>query len=187
MKLPIYAYGQPVLKKKCRDITKEELKELGNIVEDMFETMYNANGIGLAAPQIGKDIRLFIVDTKQVEEEDTMKFKGIKKAFINAQVIEKKGTPYAYEEGCLSFPGINGKIERESKVVIKYLDEQFEEHTEEYDGLNARVILHEYDHIDGILFIEKMSPLKLKMLKKKLANVKSGKVKHDYKMKFYTR
>ncbi len=184
MQLPIYAHGHPVLRKMCSEITKEELNSLGNLIEDMYDTMYKANGVGLAAPQIGKSIRIFIVDTEQVDEEGKSP-KGIKKVFINPQVIDKKGNMYSYEEGCLSFPGINAKIDRESTVVIKYFDEDFNEYTEEYDGLNARVILHEYDHVEGIVFIEKMKPLKLKMLKKKLENIKNGKVNCDYKMKFF--
>lgn len=186
MQLPVYAYGQPVLKKVAKDITKEEFLILGNLVEDMFETMYNTNGVGLAAPQIGQSIRLFIVDTEQVQED--MKIKtGIKKVFINAQIIEKNGELWSYEEGCLSFPDINGNVERESIVKIKYLDSDFNEQIEEYDGFNARVILHEYDHLEGILFVEKFKPLKQKMLKKKLEKIKKGEVDSDYKMRFYRR
>jgi peptide deformylase len=186
MQLPVYAYGQPVLKRIAKNITKEEFIILGNLVSDMFETMYNTNGVGLAAPQIGQSIRLFIVDTEQVQEDIKIK-NGIKKVFINAQIIEKSGELWSYEEGCLSFPDINGNVERKTNVKIKYLDSNFKEHIEEYDGFNARVIMHEYDHLEGILFVEKFKPLKQKMLKKKLERIKKGDIELDYKMRFYRR
>ncbi len=184
MQLPVYAYGQPVLKKVAKDITQEDLKELGNLVEDMYETMYKTNGVGLAAPQIGKSIRLFVIDTIQIEKDMEIK-KGIKKTFINAQVLEKSGEIFSYEEGCLSFPEINGNVERESIVKIKYVDEDFVEHIEVYEGFNARVILHEYDHLDGKLFVEKFKPLKLRMLKKRLENIRTGNINPSYPMRFY--
>ncbi|MCO6463584.1 MAG: peptide deformylase [Saprospiraceae bacterium] len=182
MILPIYAYGQPVLKKKAIDIDSE-YSELETLIANMWETMYGAHGVGLAAPQIGLSIRLFIVDTVQVMEEDR-KAEGIKKVFINAQVIEETGDFWAYEEGCLSIPAIRGDVERPAKVRIRYMDEDFQLHDEIYEGLNARVIQHEYDHIEGILFVEKLKPLKKKLIQRKLADIKAGKIVEDYKIKF---
>lgn len=184
MQLPIYAYGQPVLRKVAEDITKKELLSFENLIEDMFETMYKTNGVGLAAPQIGKAIRLFVVDTLQLEEDEEVK-KGIKKVFINAEVLEEDGEITSFEEGCLSFPEINGNVERKSIVKIKYLDEDFKEHIETYNGFNARVIQHEYDHLDGKLFVEKFKPLKRRMLKKKLENIRTGNITPSYPMRFY--
>ena len=182
MILPIYAYGFSVLKKVAEDIDKD-YPELETLISNMWDTMYNAHGIGLAAPQIGLSIRLFLVDTKQsMEEED--KDKGIKKVFINAEIIEEAGDDFSYEEGCLSIPGIKGEVYRPEQVKIKYLDENFVEHTEVYDGINARVIQHEYDHIDGILFTELLGPLKKRRIKKKLEDVKAGKLRDEYKMKY---
>ncbi len=182
MILPIYAYGFSVLKKVAEDIDKD-YPELETLISNMWDTMYNAHGIGLAAPQIGLSIRLFLVDTKQsMEEED--KDKGIKKVFINAEIIEEAGDDFSYEEGCLSIPGIKGEVYRPEQVKIKYLDENFVEHTEVYDGINARVIQHEYDHIDGILFTELLGPLKKRRIKKKLEDVKAGKLRGEYKMKY---
>ena len=182
MILPIYAYGFSVLKKVAEDIDKD-YPELETLISNMWDTMYNAHGIGLAAPQIGLSIRLFLVDTKQsMEEED--KDKGIKKVFINAEIIEEAGDDFSYEEGCLSIPGIKGEVYRPEQVKIKYLDENFVEHTEVYDGINARVIQHEYDHIDGILFTELLGPLKKRRIKKKLEDIKAGKLRGEYKMKY---
>ena len=186
MQLPVYAYGQPVLKKVAKDITKEEFLVLGNLVEDMFETMYKTNGVGLASPQIGQSIRLFVVDTIQVQD-DVKITDGIKKVFINPHVIEKSGALWSYEEGCLSFPDINGSVERESIVKIQYVDNDFNEITEVYDGFNARVILHEYDHLEGKLFVEKFKPLKKRMLKKRLERIKLGEIDTSYSMRFYRR
>lgn len=182
MILPVYAFGQPVLKKVAEPIDKD-YENLEQLLSDMWETMYNASGVGLAAPQIGRAIRLFLVDTVQVMpegEED----KGIKKAFINAQILEEEGEFWDYEEGCLSIPHLRGDVSRQEKVKIKYLDENFEEHIEEYDGTNARVIQHEYDHIEGILFTEKLKPLKKRMIQRKLEAIKKGNVSADYKLKF---
>jgi len=183
MQLPVYAYGHPVLKKIAKEITPQEYEELGTLIPDMFETMYNTNGVGLAAPQVGKSIRLFIVDTVQVE--DDMKITGIKKVFINPYILEEKGELWTYSEGCLSFPDINANVERLSDIKIKYLDEQFNEHIEEISGFNARVIQHEYDHLQGILFIERIKPLKRRLLNKKLEKIKRGDIKVNYPMKFY--
>lgn len=182
MVLPVYAYGQPVLKKKATDI-KSDYPNLEGLINNMWETMYHASGVGLAAPQIGLSIRLFLVDTKQIQDEGEEE-KGIKKAFINASIIEKSGQPWTYEEGCLSIPKINGDVERDEIVKIKYLDEDFKEHIETYDGMEARVILHEYDHIEGELFVDKLNPLKRRLVQRKLDNIRKGKVKADYALKF---
>ena len=182
MILPIYAFGQPVLKKVAEPITAEypDFKEL---LENMWETMYNAQGVGLAAPQIGKSIRLFLVDTDQLEKED-MKEAGIKQVFINAEKIEEAGKPWDYEEGCLSIPNIRGDVKRPAQLKIRYMDENFVEHEKVFTGINARVIQHEYDHIDGILFTELLKPLKRRRVKRKLENIKKGLVDSDYRMKF---
>ena len=183
MILPIYAYGQPVLKKVGVEITKD-YPEIDQLISNMFETMYNASGVGLAAPQIGLSIRLFIADSTQMESEKDPAFKGIKKAFINAQIIEETGDEWAYEEGCLSIPKINGEVVRPSIIKLKYMDENFVEHIEEFDGLNARVIQHEYDHIEGILFTTLLKPIKRSLIKNKLEKIKKGKVNTDYRMRF---
>jgi peptide deformylase len=182
MILPVYAYGQPVLKKKAEKIGTE-FKGLGDLIENMWETMYHADGVGLAAPQIGQGIRLFLVDTVQAMtegEED----KGIKKAFINAEMLIEEGDFWSYEEGCLSIPHIRADVERQKRIKIKYFDQDFNEYIEEYEGINARVIQHEYDHIEGKLFTEKLKPLKKKMINRKLEQIKKGKVKADYRLRF---
>ncbi|PHN07175.1 peptide deformylase [Flavilitoribacter nigricans] len=182
MILPIYGYGYPVLKKEAEPISKD-YPELEQLIENMWETMYKASGVGLAAPQIGLPIRLFLVDTVQIMEEG-QKEMGIKKVLINAQKIEEVGEPWAYEEGCLSIPDVRGDVERLPQLRIRYQDENFEEHEEVFTGINARVIQHEYDHIDGILFTEHLKPIKKRLIKRKLENIRKGKVKADYRMKF---
>jgi peptide deformylase len=182
MILPIYAYGQPVLKKMGEEIGPE-YPNLQELIENMWETMYHAQGVGLAAPQIGKSIRLFVVDTIQMMEKGK-EAEGVKKVFINAQKVEESGKPWAYEEGCLSIPDIRGDVERLPQLRIRYQDEHFEEHEEVFSGLNARVIQHEYDHIDGILFTELLKPLRKRRIKRKLENIKKGMASADYKMKF---
>ena len=182
MILPIYAYGQPVLKKVAEDISKD-YPDLDKLISDMWETMYNAQGVGLAAPQIGLPIRLFLVDTTG-SDEDEKKEDGIKKVFINAQKIEEGGSLWAYEEGCLSIPDIRGDVLRQPQLKLRYLDENFEEHEEIFTGINARVIQHEYDHIDGVLFIEHLKPVRKKLIRRKLDNIRKGKISPDYKMKF---
>jgi peptide deformylase len=176
----IVAYGHPVLKTKAKDIKREE-EDIKTLVEDMFETMYNANGVGLAAPQIGKSIRLFVVDTEPIDEDDEPK---MKKAFINPVILEEEGEEWAYEEGCLSIPSIREDVFRKEKIKIRYYDTDWNEHIEEYDGFNARVVQHEYDHIEGILFTDHVSAFKKRMLKGKLTNISKGKVPADYKMLF---
>jgi peptide deformylase len=186
MILPIIAYGTAILKKVAAPITPEYPK-LDELLSNMFETMYDSNGIGLAAPQIGVSIRLFIVDASpfaEDEEEDNSHLAGFKKIFINPTIQEEEGEPWSFEEGCLSIPGIREAVEREPNVTIHYFDENFEEHIETYDGYVARIIQHEYDHLEGILFTDKISPLKRSLLKSKLANIARGKVNVGYRMKF---
>ncbi|MCB9274632.1 MAG: peptide deformylase [Lewinellaceae bacterium] len=182
MILPIYAYGQPVLKKMGADIAPDypELKEL---IENMWETMYNAEGVGLAAPQIGRSIRLFVVDTIQIMEKGK-ESEGIKQAFINAYKVEEAGELWTYEEGCLSIPEVRGDVDRLPQLRLRYLDENFTEQEKVFSGINARVIQHEYDHIDGVLFIDHLKPIKKRMVRRKLDNIKKGKASVEYKMKF---
>ncbi len=189
MILPIVAYGDPVLRKETRDID-ENYPELGTLIDNMFETMYNAYGVGLAAPQIGLPVRLFVIDAspfaedEELEDEEREQLKGFKKVFINARILEETGEEWAFNEGCLSIPNIREDVSREEKIKIEYFDENFVKHTDEYDGLVARVIQHEYDHIEGVLFTDKLSALKKRLLKGKLANISKGKVSVDYKMRF---
>jgi peptide deformylase len=182
MILPIYAYGQPVLK-KVGDEIGPDYAGLQELIADMWETMYHAEGVGLAAPQIGRSIRLFVVDTVQMMEEDR-KAEGIKRVFINAEKIEEAGKPWSYEEGCLSIPEVRGDVERLPQLRLRYLDEHFEAHEEVFSGINARVIQHEYDHIDGVLFIEHLKAIKRRMVQRKLDSIKKGIAKADYRMKF---
>ncbi len=175
---PIVMYGDPVLRQKAKDIEKgTDLKQL---IEDMYETMHAANGIGLAAPQIGKAIRLFVVDGTQLEDEEHMT--DFKKAFINPQIVEEVGTPWEFEEGCLSIPNIREKVSRKGELKIKYYDENWELHEEEYDSMKARIIQHEYDHIEGKLFVDYLTPLKKRLLKGKLADISKGKVDTEYRI-----
>ena len=182
MLLPIYAYGHPVLRKKAEEIDAD-YPELSQFIANMWETMYHAEGVGLAAPQVGRAIRLFVIDTVQLEEKgkDVV---GFKKVFINAQKVEEKGKIWAYEEGCLSIPDIRGDVDRLDTLTLRYMDENFVEHTETFNGINARVIQHEYDHTEGILFLEYLKPVKKAMIRGRLENLRKGKVKVDYKMKF---
>lgn len=184
MILPIVAFGDPVLKQEAEDIEKD-YPALDELVENMYETMYNASGVGLAAPQVGLPIRLFIVDTAQLEEEDDdPKFKGIKQVFINATMLTEEGKAWPYEEGCLSIPGIRENVMRQPHIEIEYLDEKFQYHRSTFDGINARVIQHEYDHVDGILFVDHLKPLKKRLLKRKLQMISKGDINVPYKMKF---
>ncbi|MFC3561365.1 peptide deformylase [Pedobacter jamesrossensis] len=179
MKLPIVAYGDPVLKKVGADIDKD-YPELKQLINDMFDTMYYANGVGLAAPQIGLPIRLFIVDTGEDEDGNP----GYKKVFINAKILEETGEPWSFNEGCLSIPDIRENIMRKPNIKVNYFDENWIEHTDDVDGMSARVIQHEYDHIEGKLFTDKVSVLRKTMLKSKLDAISKGNIKTDYKMKF---
>ena len=186
MLLPIYAFGQPVLKQKSEPITAE-YPDLQTLIANMWQTMYNADGVGLAAPQIGLSIRLFIIDTEDVERktEKADTDIGLKQVFINAQILEETGEPWVYEEGCLSIPRITGDVERLKQVRIQWQDEHFEAHEATFTGINARVIQHEYDHIEGLLFTERLKPLKKRLIQRKLEDIRQGKIKTDYRMKFY--
>jgi peptide deformylase len=190
MILPVVAYGHPILRREADDIAADN-PELKKLIADMWETMYHTNGVGLAAPQINKSVRLFVVDTIQIvesfDEEDKREYpdeKPIKKVFINAHKVEETGDVWAYNEGCLSIPKVREDIKRQRFVTINYLDEHFVEHEETFSGITGRVIQHEYDHIDGKLFIDYIAPLKKRLLKKKLDDISSGKVKVDYRMLF---
>lgn len=178
MKLPIVAYGDPVLKKVCSDID-QTYPDLQQLIGNMFETMYNASGVGLAAPQVGLPIRLFIVEIKAEEDEP-----AYKKVFINAKILEETGEPWAFNEGCLSIPDIRENVMRKPNVRIRYYDENWTLHEEMVTGFPARVIQHEYDHIEGKLFTDKLSLLRKQMLKGKLDAIAKGNVQTDYKMRF---
>ena len=190
MILPIVAYGSPILRTVAKDIDKD-YPGLAKLIEDMWETMYASNGVGLAAPQINRDIRLFVMDSKQIFEnldaEDEGRYPdnpGIKQIFINPHVVEFKGDEWSYNEGCLSIQKIREDVYRTQEVTIEYMDENFESHTKTFDGVTGRIIQHEYDHIEGKLFIDYMKPLKRKLLKGKLDDISKGKVRVDYKMMF---
>ncbi len=192
MILPIVAYGHPVLRKIARDITPD-YPGLEKLIADMWETMYASNGVGLAAPQVARDIRLFVMDSAQIftnmddEDRDQESYPddpGTKQVFINAHIVEEGGDDWAYNEGCLSIPKIREDVARAEEVTLRFVDENFVEHTRTYNGITGRVILHEYDHIDGKLFIDHLSPLKRKLLKRKLDNISKGEIKVDYKMSF---
>ncbi len=178
---PIYAFGTKILKKKAVDIERE-YPGLSTLIEDMWETMYNANGVGLAAPQVGKSIRLFIVDTTQISEE--REFDGIKNVFINATKINEQGDAWSYEEGCLSIPEVRGDVDRPREITVKYLDADWNEVTETFTDVEARVIQHEYDHLQGVLFTELLKPVKKRLVKRKLDNIKKGRVEVDYPLRF---
>jgi peptide deformylase len=188
--LSIVAYGHPVLRKVAEDITPD-YPNLQKLIADMWETMYASNGVGLAAPQVNKAIRLFVVDTEQMfssmedeEQEDYPDAPGVKTVFINARITELKGKEWPYNEGCLSIPKIREDILRQESVTLSYVDEQFQPQQKTFRGLTARVILHEYDHIEGKLFIDHISPLKRKLMKGKLTDISKGKINVDYKMLF---
>ena len=189
MVLPIVAYGDPVLRKVGKEIEKD-FSKLDELIENMWETMYNASGVGLAAPQIGLALRLFIVDATPFAEDDELteaeqnRIKGFKKVFINAKIEEETGSEWNFNEGCLSIPDIREDVSRKDTITITYVDENFKKNTETFDGVLARVIQHEYDHIQGILFTDKLSSLKKRLLKGRLANVSKGKVNVEYRMRF---
>ena len=190
MILPIVAYGAPVLRKACKDITAD-YPDLQKLIKDMWETMYNSNGVGIAAPQVNKDIRLFVMDSKQIftnmedgEENDYPGDTGYEGVFINAHIVKLEGDEWAYNEGCLSIPKIREDVYRSEKVTLSYVDENFQPFTKTFTGITARVILHEYDHIEGKLFIDYLKPLKRTMIKRKLDDISKGKVKVDYRMIF---
>ncbi|HZI00375.1 MAG TPA: peptide deformylase [Flavisolibacter sp.] len=191
MILPIVAYGHPILRKVAKDIDKN-YPDLDKLIEDMWETMYASNGVGLAAPQINRDIRLFVIDSEQIfankdeedEDETYPDAPGVKQLFINAHIVEELGDDWAYNEGCLSIPKIREDIYRAEEVTLEFMDENFVKHTRTYNGITARIILHEYDHIEGRLFIDHIKPLKRKLLKRKLDDISKGNIRVDYKMMF---
>lgn len=189
MILPIIAYGDPVLRKKATQVPPD-YSNFNALIETMHETMYNAYGVGLAAPQIGLSIRVFIVDASPFAEDDSLsveeqnQLKDFKCTFINAKILDETGDEWAFNEGCLSIPNIREDVIRKPKIKIQYQDRNFETHTKEFDGLLARVIQHEYDHIEGVLFTDKISNFKKRLIKGKLLNISKGKVNIDYKMRF---
>ena len=191
MILPVIAYGDPVLRAECEEV--EEGTDMTSVLKDMRDTMHQASGVGLAAPQVGKSIRLFIVDASPFAEEEPENeeeaqnfeiLKNFKKVFINPIIEEERGKKWAFSEGCLSIPGIREEVIRENIVKISYFDEEWNFHEEEYTGVAARIIQHEYDHIEGILFTDHLNPLKKRMLKRRLTNISKGEVSVTYRMKF---
>lgn len=189
MILPIVAYGDPVLRKVCEEI-QADYPELQTLIANMKETMNNASGVGLAAPQIGKAIRLFVIDASPFGEDEELskteqeQLKSFKETFINPKIIKEEGEEWAFNEGCLSIPDVRGEVFRKEKITIEYVDEEFNSHTKVLNGLAARVFQHEYDHIEGILFTDKLPSLKKRLLKKKLDNIMKGKIFPDYRMRF---
>ena len=189
MILPIVAYGDPVLRKVGKDIDPD-FPGLEELIENMKETMKNAQGVGLAAPQIGRDIRLFLIDAspfaenEELDEEERAFLKDFKRTFINARIVEEDGDEWAFNEGCLSIPNINEDVYRPETIHVEYLDEDFNKKQESLTGLAARIFQHEYDHIEGVLFTDKLSSLKKRLLKKKLENISKGKVDVSYRMRF---
>lgn len=189
MILPIIGYGDPVLRKVCEPISPD-YPHLKQIIADMYETMYNAYGVGLAAPQVGLGIRLFVIDTapfgqdEDLSAEEQALLKNFKRTFINAKMVKEEGEEWGFNEGCLSIPEVREDVYRNETITITYQDEDFNTKTEVFDGLIARVIQHEYDHTEGILFTDKISSLKKQLIKKKLQNIMEGKARPDYKMKF---
>jgi peptide deformylase len=182
MILPIVAFGNPVLKQKAQDISTD-YPNLNDLIANMFQTMYAANGVGLAAPQVGLSIRLFVIDATPFSDEEPL-LKGYKKAFINAQILEETGDTWSFNEGCLSIPGIREDVVRQKEILIRYQDENFNTVEEKISGILARVIQHEYDHIEGVLFTDRISTLRKTLLRSKLSNITRGQVKVDYRMKF---
>ncbi|WP_158859119.1 peptide deformylase [Lunatibacter salilacus] len=176
---PIIAYGNPILKKEAEEITEGE--DISALIKDMFSTMENANGVGLAAPQINKGVRLFVIDSNLMLDED-MEEKGIRRAFINPIILDEYGDAYSFEEGCLSIPEVRAEIIRPEKLTLEYYDENWNLKEEEFSGLTARVIQHEYDHLEGILFVDYLKGLKKRMVKSKLIDISKGKVSTDYRM-----
>tara|TARA_B100001250_G_C19785426_1_gene783911 strand:+ start:1041 stop:1595 length:555 start_codon:yes stop_codon:yes gene_type:complete len=178
MILPIYIYGHPILRKQCKSIDKSYLG-LDKLINDMFETMHNAYGIGISAPQVGLDVSIFVIDLSIYHEEDPS-VPDIKKAFINPEIIEESGNVETHNEGCLSIPGVRQDVDRKSKIRIRYSDMEFQQKTEEIDGLYARVFQHEYDHLNGILFVDHLSPLKKNIVNRKLVKIEKGKFEDLY-------
>jgi peptide deformylase len=179
MILPVTVYGDPVLRKEAQPIDSN-YKGLPELIDNMFETMYNADGVGLAAPQVGLSILLFVVDTSVIASEEEPELKDFKKVFINPEIIERPGEPIVMEEGCLSLPTIRENVSRPDSIVIRYYDEQWQQHTETYSGYRARVIQHEYDHLQGHLFVDYVSPIEKKAFKKQVMSITTGKTRADY-------
>ncbi len=182
MILPIVAFGHATLRKRAQNITKEYPK-LDELIVNMWETMYSSNGVGLAAPQVNHSIRLFIVDTTHYAEEDE-KAKDFKKVFINAEIVKQEGEEWMFNEGCLSVPNIREDVWRQPIITMKYMDENFVEHVEDFDGIRARVIQHEYDHIEGKLFVDRISSLRKMLIKRRLGDISKGLVDINYRMIF---
>ncbi len=189
MVLPIIAYGDPVLRKKCSEIP-EDYPNLKDLIDNLWDTMYNAYGVGLAAPQVGVPVRMFLIDPapfaddESIEEEEMNFLKTLRKVFINPKMISEEGEEWAFNEGCLSIPDVREDVFRKPNIVIEYMDEEFNLQRENYKGLAARVIQHEYDHIEGILFTDKLSSLKKRLIKGRLANISKGKIEIEYRMRF---
>lgn len=189
MVLPIVAYGDPVLRKETEEISKD-YPDLDKLIEDMFDTMYEARGIGLAAPQVAKSVRLFIVDAtvfeddEDLSEEERKLVSTFKKVFVNPEIVAESGDEWAFNEGCLSIPDVREDVFRQPEITIEYQDENFKSHKDTFSGMIARIIQHEYDHIEGILFTDKLSPLKKRLIKSKLTNISKGKIDVDYRMRF---
>lgn len=183
MILPIIAYGDPILKTVGTEINSD-YPNLIELIGNMYETMYASQGVGLAAPQIGLSIRIFVIDCSPFAEEEP-NLKLLKKTFINPEIIDEQGDPWYFKEGCLSIPEVREEVSRKSQITIRYYDTSFVEHTETYEGLAARVIQHEYDHINGVLFTDYLSALKKRMIKRRLSEIMDGKINPGYRMKFY--
>lgn len=183
MILPIYIYGTPILREEAKDIDVNTYPNLQELIDNMYETMYNADGIGLAGTQVGLKDRLFVVDLSPLADDEHPEFKDFKKVFINPRILERSGDIELVEEGCLSLPGIHEKVPREHEIHIQYIDENLQPRDERYSGFMARVLQHEYDHLDGVLFVDRISPLRKRMVKGKLASLAKGKVNCPYKVK----
>ncbi|KUG09934.1 peptide deformylase [Solirubrum puertoriconensis] len=186
---PIVAYGDPVLKARAKDIPADfSAEELQKLIADMYETMYYAHGVGLAAPQIGKGVRLFVIDSEPMvdddEDDDAPAETGVKRAFINPVMIKESGEEWPFEEGCLSIPGVRERVFRKPDIIIRYEDENRQVHEEGFSGMTARVIQHEYDHLEGVLFTDKISAFKKQLIKSKLMRIAKGDAKADYRMRF---
>lgn len=180
---PVVVYGNPSLRKRSVEIDAD-YPDLNKFLEDMFETMYSSDGVGLAAPQIGKNIRLFVIDATPMAEDDES-LADFKHVFINPEITERSGAPWTFTEGCLSLPDIREDVNRPEEIVMTYLDENFQEHTETFNGIKARIIQHEYDHLEGKLFIDHISPLRKRLIKGKLSAIEKGKISPSYRVRFY--
>lgn len=184
MILPIVAYGDPVLQQEGKELTPDH-PGLSELIDNMFETMYAAHGVGLAAPQVGKSLKLFVVDASPFAEDEPS-LEGFKKVFINPVILKEEGDHWSFNEGCLSFPDLRIDIDRQEQVTIRYQDRDFNTHEETYTGLAARVLQHEYDHVYGVVFTDRVTPIRRRMLKGKMNNIAKGKVQADYKMRIYS-